>query len=392
MRQVEQGTWVWNDRPASPLFAEPIPFICEPAAGSGVPFYPHNHCPAITWCANGDLLAVWFSTRDERGREMTILGSRLRAGREAWDPPSEFFKAPDRNMTGSSLFHDGRGTLFHANGLEAGGYWANLALVVRFSRDNGATWSRPLLADPEHRLRNQVIAGMSLTREGWLIQPCDAVYSGQGGTALHISRDHGCTWEDPGAGTPVPEFRAGGSGGTIAGIHAGVVPLEDGRLLAFGRGDEIDGRMPRSVSADGGRTWQYSAGPFPPISGGQRLVPFRLREGPVLFVSFTDSSRKEEPEGMLFPQADGTRLRGYGLFAVLSYDEGETWPVRKLLTDGRRRRLEGGAWTGGFLMDPAHAEPRGYLAVTQTPDGVIHLVSSRLHYRFDRGWLEQKAG
>ena len=55
-------------------------------------------------------------------------------------------------MTGSSLFHDGAGTIYHANGLEAAGCWANLALVVRTSRDSGATWSRPIFANAEqHR-------------------------------------------------------------------------------------------------------------------------------------------------------------------------------------------------------------------------------------------------
>ena len=77
-----------------------------------------------------------------------------------------------------------------------------------------------------------------------------------------------------------------------------------------------------------------------------------------------------------------------GMFAALSYDEGETWPVRKLLTDGSGRTYDGGAWTGSFTMDPGHAEPKGYLACTQTPDGVIHLLSSRLHYRFNLAWLE----
>jgi hypothetical protein len=77
-----------------------------------------------------------------------------------------------------------------------------------------------------------------------------------------------------------------------------------------------------------------------------------------------------------------------GLFAALSYDEGESWPVKKLLTDGKKRVLDGGAWTGTFTMDATHAEPKGYLACTQSPDGVIHLLSSRLHYRFNLGWLE----
>ncbi len=66
-----------------------------------------------------------------------------------------------------------------------------------------------------------------------------------------------------------------------------------------------------------------------------------------------------------------------------------TWPHQRLLTDGVERHLDGGAWTGGFTMDRDHAEPRGYLAATQTPDGVIHMLSSRLHYQFDLAWLTQ---
>jgi hypothetical protein len=40
-------------------------------------------------------------------------------------------------------------------------------------------------------------------------------------------------------------------------------------------------------------------------------------------------------------------------------------------------------------MDAAHAEPKGYLAATQTPDNVIHLISSNLYYRFNIAWLQQ---
>ena len=36
------------------------------------------------------------------------------------------------------------------------------------------------------------------------------------------------------------------------------------------------------------------------------------------------------------------------------------------------------------------AEPLGYLAATQSPDGTIHLLSSGLHYRFNLPWLLTK--
>jgi formylglycine-generating enzyme required for sulfatase activity len=389
-RDVRQAAFDWRKAGSgdTPCFLDPLPFVRPPAEGSGEPFYPHNHCPSIAWCDNGDLLACWFSTVSERGREMTILASRLRAGAEGWDPSSEFFKAPDRNMTGSSLFNDGQGTLYHWNGLEAGGGWANLALVLRTSRDSGATWSRPRLINAEHQRRNQVIDGASLMADGALIQPCDAVWRGNGGTAIHVSRDGGETWTDPGAGTPMPRFVDGGQGSTIAGIHAGVVELADGRLLAFGRGDSIRGqvgeghnigeRMPMSLSADGGRTWTYCASPFPPIGGGQRLVLMRLREGPIFFASFTGA----------FTDHEGQAYRGYGLYASLSYDEGTSWPARRLLTPGKGEYGTAGH-TRHFRADATHAEPRGYLAATQTPDGMIHLISSGLHYRFNLAWLEQ---
>jgi sulfatase modifying factor 1 len=399
-QHVAQQSFDWAAQSAgdAPRFLPPLPFVRPPRPASGSPFYPHNHCPSITWCDNGDLLACWFSTVSERGREMTILASRLRAGADEWDPSSEFLKAPDRNMTGSSLFNDGAGTLYHFNGLEAGGGWANLALAMRTSRDNGATWSRPRLIQPEHQPRNQVIDGTIMTHDDTLIQPCDAVHGGNGGTAIHLSRDGGATWTDPGAGTSTPRFVAGGKGATIAGIHAGVVELGDGRLLAFGRGDSIRGqigpghniadRMPMSMSQDMGQSWTYGASPFPPIAGGQRLVLMRLREGPLFFASFTGPV--DHDEGMDFADAEGRTYRGFGLYAALSYDDGDSWPARKLLTPGEEEYATAGH-TRTFHADATHAEPRGYLAATQTPDGVIHLISSGLHYRLNLAWLERGA-
>ena len=398
-RDVTAGRFDWSSGPASdrPLFAEPVRYVRRPRRVSHVPMYPHNHCPSIAWCDNGDLLAIWFSTRHERGREMTILASRLRAAAKQWDWPSEFFKAPDRNMTGSSLLNDGAGRLLHLNGLEAAGCWANLALVMRTSTDCGATWSIPRLINAEHQPRNQVISGASVTKEGWLIQPCDAVHGGRGGTAIHVSRDGGKTWADPGAGTPKPDFQSSKEGATIAGIHAGVVQLKDGSLLAYGRGDNrlgsndnIGQRMPVSRSRDMGKSWSYAASEFPPIDGGQRLVLMRLREGPLLLVSFTDSSRNlKKPTGMVMGDGSGKRSRCFGAFAALSFDEGGSWPVRRILaTGGSARTLDGGAWTRKFTMDATHAEPKGYFAATQTPDGVIHLISSALHYRFNLAWLK----
>ena len=340
----------WKRIRHKPVFLEPIPYVLEPA--DSTPFYAHNHQPALSWTKYGELLAIWFSTDAEAGREMVVLKSLFKNGQ--WTPAELFYKVPDRNMTGSALLTLKDGRMLHFNGIGDAGEWKDLALGMRESTDGGFHWSATELIEPEHCVRHQVIAGPIVTKGGRILLCCDAGPGGEAGTSLHVSRDGGQTWED--------------TGSTIAGIHAGIVERKDGSLMAFGRGNAIDGHMPCSISYDGGYTWTYSATEFPPIGSGQRLVLKRLQEGPIMLCSFGES----------------------GLFVALSYDEGATWPVKKLLTDGQTRILDGGAWTGTFTMDATHAEPKGYLACTQTPDGMIHLLSSRVHYRFNLPWIESK--
>ena len=393
---VSQIKWDWDSQCVTePVFAAPLVYVHEPDVHSGTPFFKHNHQPALTWCDNGDLLAVWFSTNEEKGREMVVLSSRLRAGSCEWEKPRMFYQIADRNLTGTALLNDRQGTLYHINGVEAAGHWQNLMMTLRTSTDNGQTWSKPRMIAPEHTRRHQVIAGTSITKEGWFVQACDAGPGGRDGAAVHISKDKGKTWTDPWDGAPLPDFKEGRTGTTIAGIHAGVVQLKDGRLMALGRNNSIrdkEGRlrMPMSVSDDMGKTWHYSASEFPPIDGGQRLVLMRLNEGPILLISFTEHPYRtpKEERGMMFTNQSGKPFKGYGMYAALSYDEGKTWPVKRLLTDGIYRFLNGGAWTQFFEMDENHAEPRGYLAGTQTPDNMIHLITSRFYYKFNLAWLK----
>jgi hypothetical protein len=222
-----------------------------------------------------------------------------------------------------------------------------------------------------------------------MLQTCDAGPGSNDGAAVYVSRDGGFTWDDCWDGVTQSEFTEGASGSTIAGIHAGIVELNDGSWMALGRGNSIVGKdgkkhMPMSISKDEGKTWTYYASELPPIDGGQRLVLLRLHEGPLLVVSFTDHPERtdEQDRGMMI---NGKKC--FGMYAALSYDEGSTWSVRRLISDGVRRELNGGAWTGDFVMDECHAEPKGYLAGVQATDGTIHIVSSRLHYSFNLSWM-----
>jgi formylglycine-generating enzyme required for sulfatase activity len=370
--------------PAKPYFQGPRQYVKIPPNSNGPLFSKHNHDPALVECPNGDLLAIWYTCLREPGRELAIAASRLRYGQEEWEAASPFWDAPDRNDHAPAMWYDGKGTIYHINALSAAATWGSPATILRTSTDSGATWSKARLIMPEHCLHHMPVESVFRTREGVIVVPCDAVTGGSGGTAVLLSSDGGRTWRDPGEGKPKPDFQSGGPGAWIAGIHAGIVQLEDGRLMAFGRGDAIEGHMPMSISADLGETWTYRASPFPPISGGQRLALFRLKEGPIFFASF---ARKTT-----IPDASGSERDVSGLFAALSFDEGKSWPVRRLVTDdGPPREIDGGGNTGRFILSHESAEPRGYLSVCQTPDGVIQLITSKQHYAFNLTWLKTPA-
>ncbi|WP_274649510.1 SUMF1/EgtB/PvdO family nonheme iron enzyme [Paenibacillus humicola] len=335
--------------------------------GKKGPLYIHNHVGDVTETPNGDLIAVWYSTTSEAGREMLIAGSRLRYGAAEWDDPCVVWDAPDRNMSGAALFWDeATDVIYHFCGLGAAGTWGNIALVMRTSRDNGATWSKGAIIGPEHGRRTMPLSSVFKTKDGEIVLSCDAVTGSDGGTALWVSANGGVTWRD--------------AGGTIAGIHAPAAELEDGRFIAFGRGDNIGGKMPKSLSSDKGRTWTYEATEFDPLLSGQRAALIRLREGPLFLATFTS--------GMDIIDAAGRSRRVKGMMGFLSMDNGESWPYRRLITDdGPGQVWDGQAWTGRFMLSAKNAEPKGYFSVIQTRNGLIHLFSSALHYTFNLKWL-----
>ena len=358
--------------PDKPYFAPPRPFVKIPESSFGPLFSRHNHAPTITEAPNGDLLAAWFTTKTERGREVAIAASRLRFGEEEWDEASVFWDPPDRNDGALALWNDGDGTLYHFNGLSVSATWGPMAIAMRTSTDSGATWSKGRMIVPDHHARRQVVPSVFRTKEGYIVLPADATPTSKGGTVLHVSRDNGVTWVD--------------AGGKIAGIHAGVTQLLDGRLVAFGRGDNIDGYMPQSYSDDFGKTWTYSASPFPPIGSTQRLVLLRLREGPLLFVSI---ARETEQVAVEVEDSSGTRRSILGAFAALSYDGGKTWPkIRVISTDPVTPQITESLNGKAVELSRSRGEPWGYLAGIQAVNGVIHLVSSWNHYAFNLKWLE----
>ncbi len=340
-----------------PYFHGPRKFIKMPNTNRGPLFTRHNHFISVVECPNGDLLAIWHTCIGESGRELTVAGSRLRYGREEWDPASLFWDAPDRNDHGHALWFDGKDKIYHFQGLAIQA--RNVALVMRTSSDNAVTWSQPRMI-AGHGPSRMPVESVFRTKEGFYAISCD-----KGPNVLWISRDQGLSWHK--------------SEGSIRGKHAAAVQLTDGRLMGLGRERNVNGKMPMSISDDMGKTWQYLPSIFQPVSWGQRSVLLRLKEGPLFFASFCKK--------MMVTSALGKQHTVSGLFGAISLDEGKTWPYQRLVTDdGPGREIE--TMDGDpVTMDAHNTESVGYLTVCQSPDGVIHLLTSRQHFAFNLKWL-----
>jgi formylglycine-generating enzyme required for sulfatase activity len=362
------------------FFSGPKLFVKIPDGSCGPLFSSHNHSPGITECPNGDLLATWFSTVLEGATELCNAAARLRFGQSEWEEASPFWDGPDINDHAPKLWWDGDKTLYHI----ARGHSEN---IVRTSTDNGVSWSKAKPIYPQGETGN----GMIRTREGVLMISQDA------GISLYTSSDNGKSWSSKGVHHPKDEVRPGGKGGRHAGIHAPVVELADGRLMTIGRPHPtpqvavFGGKAPLSFSSDQGQSWTYMESEFAAVTSVQRPVMIRLREGPILLCSFTDQWSefyKGNRKGMTF-KSKGGPFTGYGLFAALSYDEGKTWPDRRLITPGGPKREAGTMNHGVFTLSDTMAEPRGYLSITQTRDGRLQLITSGNHYVFNLAWLKQ---
>lgn len=368
-----------------PYFEGPKIFVKIAPDSIGPMLSAHNHSPSIVECPNGDLLATWFSCVDEGGSELCNLASRLRLGHGEWEAASPFWDGADVNDHAPKLWWDEAQTIFHfARGLTEN--------IVRTSTDNGATWSKARTLFPHGELSNRLLRIRSEKTDGHLLMTHDSRT-----TSLVSSRDGGQTWtailmkqRDNAA-----DIRPGGIGRRPPGIHAPIVQLADGSIMAMSRQDPVEdqarfrGKTPISISKDEGLTWAFSESEFPAISSAQRAVLIRLREGPLLLCSYTDQGAHwKDRKGMVFGAADGSEFTGYGLFAAVSFDDGKAWPNRRVITPGGKKRTLPTIDRGMATFSDTMSEPTGYLAITQTMDGRIQLLSSKNHYVFNLAWLK----
>ena len=316
--------------------------------------YRSGHGPALLELPNGDLLCVWFAGSFEGNADVHIVCSRLEKDSEAWTEPVDVSGDPERSEQNPSLFYgpDGAAWCMYTAQLDrqAGKDNMQFTAVVRCqkSTDGGRTWGPYETVFPEEgtfcRQPIQVLSNGRWIFSNWLCTDSAEGLSGDP-TAFRISDDQGKTWRT----VMMPESHGH--------VHANVVELEPGHLVAFMRNREAY-RIHRSESFDYGETWSEPK-PTPLPNNNSSISAIKLQSGRVAIAYNPTCTPDPQPGKAAWP---GLRCP---VAVALSEDGGLTFPIIRWMERGE-----------GYIGDENKTNNKQYEYpyLMQTKDGMIHLA------------------
>ncbi len=232
----------------------------------------------------------------------------------------------------------------------------NHDVLMTSSRDDGRTWAKPTLITKDVKEANWGWYatgpgnGIQLTlgpHKGRLVIPCDHRVADRGDLKFsgrsHViySDDHGKSWKLGGA--------------TDFGMNeCALVELKDGMLMLNMRSYRGKGRRGIATSSDGGLTWSQ------PIDDPTLIEP--VCQASFIRYSWPDSGSKSH---LLFSNPASTTGRDH-LTIRLSEDEGQTWPVSKLL------------YAGSAAYSSLAALPEGHIGILFERDNYDQISFARI--------------
>ena len=316
--------------------------------------YRSGHGPALLELPNGDLLCVWFAGSFEGNADVHIVCSRLEKDSGAWTERVDVSGDPERSEQNPSLFYgpDGAAWCMYTAQLDrqAGKDNMQFTAVVRCqkSTDGGRTWGPYETVFPEEgtfcRQPIQVLSNGRWIFSNWLCTDSAEGLSGDP-TAFRISDDQGKTWRT----VMMPESHGH--------VHANVVELEPGHLVAFMRNREAY-RIHRSESFDYGETWSEPK-PTPLPNNNSSISAIKLQSGRVAIAYNPTCTPDPQPGKAAWP---GLRCP---VAVALSEDGGLTFPIIRWMERGE-----------GYIGDENKTNNKQYEYpyLMQTKDGMIHLA------------------
>lgn len=316
--------------------------------------YPTAHAPALLELPNGDMLCCWFAGTYEGSADIRIICSRLERDGDRWSKPVDISGDPTRSEQNPSLFYgpdDAVWAIYTAQlDRQAGKDNMQFTSQIRCqkSTDGGRTWGpyETLFAREGSFCRQpiQVLANGRWIFGNWL---CTDSVDGLSGdpTAFQISDDQGKTWRQ----VDMPNSRGR--------VHANVVEMDDGHLLAFMRSREAD-FIYRSESFDWGDTWSEPK-PTPLPNNNSSISALRLQSGRVAIAYNPTCTPDPKPGKAAWP---GLRCP---VAVALSEDGGLTFPIVRWMERGE-----------GYMGEENRTNNKQYEYpyLMQSRDGMLHLA------------------
>lgn len=340
---------------------------------SGEDGYDTYRIPAILVSPKGTLLAFCEGRRNSRGDtgDIDIVLKRSFDNGETWEP-MQVVATDGANTSGNPcpVVDRDTGDIWlpftwnfgedHEGKIWDGTSKGTRTVWVMKSADDGETWSEPVeitqtvkSADWTWYATGPGI-GIQL-QSGRLVIPCDHGVAVNRHYYSHVfySNDHGSTWKL--GGTTLSDNRTS---------ECQVVELHDGSLLLDIRNHPCYSKLrTTTISRDGGLTWSEAVQDQARIDPGCQASVLR----------FTDQSAYAKNRLIFSNPASDKRDK---MTIYLSYDEGKTWPVSKLL----------------------HAGPSAYSCLTVLPDmsigclyecGEEHSYETLTLAQFSLEWLTE---
>lgn len=225
-----------------PATVSPRELICDPAAP--LPF-GSCHASTVLPLAGGDVLAAWFAGPYESHPDVGIwLARRSAAG---WSAPERIAGAPGLAHWNPVLARSpgGRLHLFYKTGADVPGWRTR----VMSSGDEGRAWSAPRELEPLDGFPPGPVKDKPIVlADGTWLAPTSRETASEWDAAVTISSDDGGSWR---LGGPVPLEHARFPGKGV--IQPTLWESAPGRVHMLLR--STCGRVCRSDSRDGGRTW-----------------------------------------------------------------------------------------------------------------------------------------
>jgi Neuraminidase (sialidase) len=246
------------------------------------------------------------------------------AGR-TWSPPEVVLEnTAGNNVMSVSLLRLASGKLAFFYVLKNS--WLDCRPSVRFSSDEGTTWSEPTLivAAPGYFVLNndrvvqlssgRLVVPVAFHRSRLADPHSSKSFDGRAITMWYYSDDEGQTWQESASWWAIPARSGSGL------QEPGIVELADGKLFSWARTDQ--GAQFGFTSTDGGKNWTAPT-PTEMKSPTSPASIKHLPNSPSLLAIFNDHSGR-----FPFPAKKRTPL-----VAAISMDNGQTWPKARLIEE-----------------------------------------------------------